>query len=267
MAKKGAAAKALSEEQKAAIESERKRREEELERKLEAERQAQEEERRKRKEKEEEMRAEMFRLIREEEDRIRKREELMKAREKEYKKKKLDIFELAFDDELVDVQKLVGIADANGVVQRNCAATPTGRLLCACLSDPLFNGPTSATTYVEVGAANENNVTPLSEAAVGGAATVAEELLRHGAAAVIDLQDSHGRTPLFRAAFMKKPQTVAVLLRYGADAYIRNNDNESPHECTSDPQIREMLEAYTGALIEFSHELLVLTYVSAALLL
>ena len=65
MAKKGAATKALSEEQKAAIESERKRREEELERKLEAERQAQEEERRKRKEKEEEMRAEMFRLIRE----------------------------------------------------------------------------------------------------------------------------------------------------------------------------------------------------------
>ena len=43
MAKKGAATKALSEEQKAAIESERKRREEEQERKLEAERQAQEE--------------------------------------------------------------------------------------------------------------------------------------------------------------------------------------------------------------------------------
>jgi len=35
---------------------------------------------------------------------------------------------------------------------------------------------------------------------------VAEELLRHGATKVIDLQDSHGRSPLFRAAFMGKPQ-------------------------------------------------------------
>ena len=34
---------------------------------------------------------------------------------------------------------------------------------------------------------------------------VAEELLRHGATKVIDLQDSHGRSPLFRAAFMGKP--------------------------------------------------------------
>ena len=52
--------------------------------------------------------------------------------------------------------------------QRNCASTQNGRLLCACLADPFFVGPTSSNSYVEVYAANENDVTPLSEAAVGG---------------------------------------------------------------------------------------------------
>jgi len=53
---------------------------------------------------------------------------------------------------------------------------------------------------------------------------VAEELLRHGALKVIDMPDSHGRTPLFRAAFMGKHDAVEVLLRYGADACIRNKE-------------------------------------------
>ena len=56
---------------------------------------------------------------------------------------------------------------------------------------------------------------------------MAVELLRHGAAKVIDLPDSHGRTPLFRAAFMGKPLTVEVLLKYGADAGVRNRENET----------------------------------------
>ena len=275
-------------------EEERKRQEEELERRVEEERKVREEEERIRKEKEQEMREEMFRLIREEEDRLRKREEMMKAREREYSKKKRDIFELAFDDELADVRKLVGISDKNGAIQRNCAATPPGALLCACMTDPFFNGPTyaaqpdpyatrpvpqptsspshfssyilmgvhaarypanrqsrarcirSAETHVEVYAANENDVTPLSEAAVGGATEVITELLRHGAARVIDLPDSHGRTPIFRAAFMGKPATVEILMKYGADATIKNKENECPHDVTADEAIRALLNAYTA---------------------
>jgi hypothetical protein len=67
-----------------------------------------------------------------------------------YNKKKAAVFELAFDDELKEVQKLVGIADDSGRVQRNCAATHASQYLCACLADPLINGPRSATTNVEV---------------------------------------------------------------------------------------------------------------------
>jgi len=60
------------------------------------------------------------------------------------------VFEVAFDDELVEVQKLVGIADDAGVLQRNCSASHPPQLLCSCLADPFFNGPTSSTSYVEV---------------------------------------------------------------------------------------------------------------------
>ena len=67
-----------------------------------------------------------------------------------YNKKKAAVFELAFDDELQEVQKLVGIADDSGRVQRNCGATHASQYLCACLADPFINGPRSATTNVEV---------------------------------------------------------------------------------------------------------------------
>ena len=105
-------------------EEERKRQEEALERELEEQRKIREEEDRIRKEKEQQMREETMRLIREEEDRIRKREEILKARYREYEKKKRDVFELAFDDELNDVRKLLGIADAQGVIQVHATADP-----------------------------------------------------------------------------------------------------------------------------------------------
>ncbi|KAJ1487942.1 hypothetical protein T484DRAFT_1784774 [Baffinella frigidus] len=61
-----------------------------------------------------------------------------------------------------------------------------------------------------------------ASASVGGADGVLELLLRHGAASVINVADNHGRTPVFRAAFMGKASAIRILLKYGADASILN---------------------------------------------
>ncbi|EKX42085.1 hypothetical protein GUITHDRAFT_111938 [Guillardia theta CCMP2712] len=228
-------AKKASPAKKEMSEEERLKAEEELERQRE-EREAAERERR---EREQRMRDELTALILEEEKRIQKKEEDKKKREREYNRRKTKIFEHAFDDELEDVRQLLGISDASGKIQRACTTDPDS-MTCVCLCDPWYRGINSLTSYVEPDCVNENNSTPLSEAAVGGATSVLRELLRHGATSVIDLQDSHGRTPIFRAAFMRKPEACRLLLSYGANCDIRNNDGESPMDAASDQEVKEV---------------------------
>jgi ankyrin repeat protein len=53
-------------------------------------------------------------------------------------------------------------------------------------------------------------------------------LLAHGA--VVDIQDAHGNTPLWRAVFESKNrgEVIEILLASGADKNLKNNYGISP---------------------------------------
>lgn len=210
---------------------------------MEAERKEREAQAEARRKKDGEMRLELAKLIKEEEDRLQKREEEKAKLEKHYQKRKAKLFEISFDDEYIDVAQIIGTHDAKGQCQRACSET--GTKICPCMMDPLYAGPTSSTSFVEVDVLNENDSTPLSEAAVGGAMQVLVLLLRHGAFSVVNQRDTHGRTPVFRAAFMGKKEAVELLLYYGADPRIRSKENDTAIDAASDPAIKEIFSTFT----------------------
>ena len=75
---------------------------------------------------------------------------------------------------------------------------------------------------------NKTGWTPLHYAATGGQARIAAFLI--GAHAQVNAESANGTTPLMMAAMYGNDQTVKVLLEYGAEAYLRNDQGLSAED-------------------------------------
>jgi ankyrin repeat protein len=80
----------------------------------------------------------------------------------------------------------------------------------------------------DVNAADANGWIPLHFAAQSQSAPIVRELIDKGSR--IDVPDSHGNTPLWRAVFAYKddPRTIQLLRDAGADALKKNKHGVSP---------------------------------------
>jgi len=83
--------------------------------------------------------------------------------------------------------------------------------------------------------------TALGVAAASGELEVAATLLEFGAD--IDAKDKKGTSPLMVAITAKQPRMVDYLLKKGADALARRDDNESVLHIAAQAGIREILES------------------------
>jgi len=81
---------------------------------------------------------------------------------------------------------------------------------------------------VDVDQQDEIGYTALHYAAQNYLVDIALFLLEHKAS--VDVKDSYGNTPLFRAVFNSKGrgEMIKLLLRFGADKNLKNNHGVSP---------------------------------------
>lgn len=83
----------------------------------------------------------------------------------------------------------------------------------------------------DVGAVDKMLMTPLHLACQQDHLTVARILIEAGAP--IDVRDSYGNTPLWRAAYAfqgGEPELIRLLLAAGSDPDMRNNSGRSPRD-------------------------------------
>lgn len=136
-------------------------------------------------------------------------------------------------------------ADLNAPAARVSARTP---LIYALQNGDEADALRSATWLLERGASialcsSAYGEFPLMIAAVRSGAALAELLIAHGAP--INQQDSaRGRNALHYAAWHNRLAPLLALLAAGADPAIRDHQNQSPSDLTTDPAIRAALLAY-----------------------
>ena len=100
-----------------------------------------------------------------------------------------------------------------------------------------------------VNAADEDDWTALHFAALSNAnPAVLEILLENGAN--VDARDDSGDTPLINAAIRDWPKHIFLLLDFGADAGITNNDGNKAVDHLSESKPDEVDEAEWEAVVE-----------------
>ncbi len=84
----------------------------------------------------------------------------------------------------------------------------------------------------------------LLEAARAGDQKKFVELVEEGAA--VNCQDEHGETPLLKAAQGGHADIVRLLIKYGADPRIRNEQGYTAEDCARARNYRDALQALRG---------------------
>ena len=164
---------------------------------------------------------------RKQEEKRRKEAEAERKMRKEESRIKKAMLEAAFDDEVDEVEKLIGqVAELFG-------PKPTKKV---------FGGK----PCYDVEDANGN--TPLSEAAAAGAEGTVKLLLSLGADP--NSKGEFGRTPLFRACFMGKQNVLQALLDGGGDPRVANTGGERPEHIASTAAIKDVITGWDTSVTD-----------------
>ena len=95
----------------------------------------------------------------------------------------------------------------------------------------------------DINARGNTGATPLSGALHEGHVEFARMLLKRGAS--INTHGTDGNTPLHWAVRKESIQAVRLLLEHGADVNAHDDAGETPSQCSSQPEIVELLSKYS----------------------